>query len=77
MTHTYARQRRSPRRYGRSWANRRLYLSFDVDALDPAFASGTGTPEVGGLATWQAHAILRRLENIDFIGMDVLEVAPV
>jgi len=53
------------------------YLSFDVDALDPAFAPGTGTPEVGGLATWQAQAILRRLENIDFIGMDVVEVAPV
>jgi hypothetical protein len=53
------------------------YLSFDVDALDPAFAPGTGTPQVGGLATWQAQAILRRLENIDFIGMDVVEVAPV
>jgi len=37
------------------------YLSFDIDALDPAFAPGTGTPEVGGLATWQARAILRRL----------------
>jgi arginase family enzyme len=53
------------------------YLSFDIDALDPAFAPGTGTPEVGGLATWQAQAILRRLENIDFIGMDVVEVSPV
>ena len=53
------------------------YLSFDIDALDPAFAPGTGTPEVGGPATWQAQAILRRLENIDFIGMDVVEVSPV
>jgi agmatinase len=53
------------------------YLSFDVDALDPAFAPGTGTPEVGGLATWQTQAILRRLENINFVGMDVMEVAPV
>jgi agmatinase len=52
------------------------YLSFDIDALDPAFAPGTGTPEVGGLATWQTQAILRRLENIDFVGMDVVEVAP-
>ncbi|QAY94493.1 agmatinase [Methylovirgula ligni] len=52
------------------------YLSFDIDALDPAFAPGTGTPEVGGLATWQAQAILRQLEAIDFIGMDVVEVAP-
>jgi agmatinase len=53
-----------------------VYLSFDVDALDPAFAPGTGTPEVGGLATWQARAILRRLAGIDFAGMDVVEVSP-
>ena len=52
------------------------YLSFDVDALDPAFAPGTGTPEVGGLATWQARAILRRLAGIGFAGMDVVEVSP-
>lgn len=52
------------------------YLSFDIDALDPAFAPGTGTPEIGGLATWQAQAVLRRLEAIDFIGMDIVEVAP-
>jgi agmatinase len=52
------------------------YLSFDIDALDPAFAPGTGTPEVGGLASWQMQAILRRLAAIDFIGMDVVEVAP-
>jgi agmatinase len=54
----------------------RAYLTFDVDALDPAFAPGTGTPEVGGLATWQARAILRRLAGIDFAGMDVVEVSP-
>jgi agmatinase len=52
------------------------YLTFDIDALDPAFAPGTGTPEVGGLATWQARAILRRLSGIDFAGMDVVEVSP-
>lgn len=52
------------------------YLSFDIDALDPAFAPGTGTPEIGGLASWQAQAILRRLGGIDFAGMDVVEVAP-
>jgi agmatinase len=52
------------------------YLSFDVDALDPAFAPGTGTPEIGGLASWQAQAILRRLRGIAFAGMDVVEVAP-
>lgn len=52
------------------------YLTFDIDALDPAFAPGTGTPEVGGLATWQARAIVRRLAGVDFRGMDVVEVAP-
>ena len=51
-------------------------LSFDIDALDPAFAPGTGTPEIGGLASWQAQAILRRLGGIDFRGMDIVEVAP-
>ena len=52
------------------------YLSFDVDALDPAFAPGTGTPEIGGLFTWQAQAILRRLAGLGFRGMDVVEVSP-
>lgn len=52
------------------------YLSFDIDALDPAFAPGTGTPEVGGLASWQAQAILRLLRGVAFAGMDVVEVAP-
>jgi agmatinase len=53
-----------------------VYLSFDIDVLDPAFAPGTGTPEVGGLATWQVQAILRRLGSLRFLGMDVVEVAP-
>lgn len=52
------------------------YLSFDIDALDPAFAPGTGTPEIGGLASWQAQVILRGLGGIPFQGMDVVEVAP-
>jgi len=52
------------------------YLSFDIDVFDPAFAPGTGTPEVGGLATWQAQAILRLLPGVAFAGMDLVEVAP-
>jgi len=52
------------------------YLTFDIDALDPAFAPGTGTPEIAGLASWQAQAILRRLGHLHFVGMDVVEVAP-
>jgi agmatinase len=53
-----------------------VYLSFDIDVLDPAFAPGTGTPEVGGLASWQAQAIMRRLGGLNFIGMDLVEVCP-
>ncbi len=53
-----------------------VYLSVDIDVLDPAFAPGTGTPEIGGLATWQAQAILRRLRGLHFIGMDLVEVCP-
>lgn len=53
-----------------------VYLSFDIDALDPAFAPGTGTPEIGGLSSWQAQAIIRRLAGLNFVGMDVVEVAP-
>jgi len=52
------------------------YVTVDIDVLDPAFAPGTGTPEIGGLATWQIQAILRRLGGLNFIGMDVVEVAP-
>ncbi len=52
------------------------YVSFDVDSLDPAFAPGTGTPEVGGLTPREALAILRGLAGIDIIGGDVVEVAP-
>ena len=52
------------------------YLSFDIDGLDPGFAPGTGTPEIGGLASWQAQAILRGMAGVDFRGADVVEVAP-
>jgi agmatinase len=52
------------------------YLSLDIDVLDPAFAPGTGTPEIGGLASWQVQAMLRRLGGLDFVGMDVVEVSP-
>jgi agmatinase len=52
------------------------YFSYDVDCLDPAFAPGTGTPEFAGILPWQSQAILRSLTGIDFVGMDVVEVAP-
>ena len=52
------------------------YISFDVDGLDPVFAPGTGTPEVGGITTIEAQTLLRGLKGLDFIGADVVEVAP-
>ncbi|MFV0474527.1 MAG: agmatinase [Pikeienuella sp.] len=57
-------------------ADRPVYLTFDIDALDPSCAPGTGTPVVGGLLTWQALAIIRALKGIRLIGMDVVEVSP-
>lgn len=53
-----------------------VYVSFDVDCLDPVFAPGTGTPEIGGLTTREALALLRGLDGLDVIGGDVVEVAP-
>jgi len=52
------------------------YVSFDVDSLDPAFAPGTGTPEVGGITTIEAQALLRGLRGVDLVGGDVVEVSP-
>jgi agmatinase len=52
------------------------YLSFDVDSLDPAFAPGTGTPEVGGLLPREALAMLRGFQGINLVGGDVVEIAP-
>jgi len=52
------------------------YVSFDVDSLDPGFAPGTGTPEVGGLQPREVLDLLRGLAGIDFVGGDVVEVAP-
>lgn len=52
------------------------YLSFDIDALDPAYAPGTGTPEIGGLTSFEAQRLLRGLDGVDFIGGDMVEVSP-
>lgn len=56
--------------------DRPAYLTFDIDALDPAFAPGTGTPVWGGLHSWQAAAILRALAGLRILGGDVVEVSP-
>ncbi|SOC07748.1 agmatinase [Rhodobacter maris] len=55
---------------------RPCYISFDIDCLDPAFAPGTGTPVWGGLASWQAAALLRGLAGVNLVGGDVVEVSP-
>jgi agmatinase len=69
---------------GLAWATGRLarlrggplYCSFDIDALDPAYAPATGTPEVGGLTSWEALALVRSLVGTSLVGADVVEVSP-
>ncbi|CAF1032591.1 unnamed protein product [Didymodactylos carnosus] len=53
-----------------------VYLSFDIDSLDPSYAQGTGTPEIGGLTTIQALEIIRGLKGLKVIGCDLVEVSP-
>lgn len=53
-----------------------VYLSFDIDGLDPAFAPGTGTPEVGGLSVWQGMEIVRGCRGLNLVGADLVEVSP-
>ena len=57
-------------------AKGRVYVSFDIDVVDPAFAPGTGTPEVGGLDSYEAIEIVRGLKGLDAAGFDVVEVSP-
>ncbi len=56
--------------------NRPLYVSIDIDVLDPAHAPGTGTPEAGGMTSRELLEILRGLRELNLIGADVVEVAP-
>ncbi|MEM6636045.1 MAG: agmatinase [Pseudomonadota bacterium] len=53
-----------------------VYVSYDIDSLDPAFAPGTGTPEIGGLTTPQAMELIRGLRGLDIVGCDLVEVSP-
>ena len=52
------------------------YVSFDIDCIDPAFAPGTGTPEIGGFTTREAQLLVRRLQGLNLIGADLVEVSP-
>ena len=53
-----------------------VYCSFDIDAVDPAYAPGTGTPEVGGLTSYEALVLVRALAGMPLVGADVVEVSP-
>jgi len=53
-----------------------VYLSFDIDAIDPGFCPGTGTPEIGGLTSIQAIEILRGCAGLQLVGCDLVEVSP-
>lgn len=55
---------------------RKVFLTFDIDFIDPAFAPGTGTPVPGGFSTWEALEIIRGLKELDIVGYDLVEVAP-
>ena len=69
---------------GTAWVAERLgrlsggpvYCSFDIDAVDPAYAPATGTPEVGGLTSFEALTLVRVLRGLDLVGGDVVEVSP-
>ncbi len=52
------------------------YVSFDIDCIDPAFAPGTGTPEIGGFTTFQAQQLVRALDGLNLVGADMVEVSP-
>lgn len=53
-----------------------VYISFDIDSLDPAFAPGTGTPEIGGLTTYEAQMLIRGCRGLHLVGADLVEVSP-
>ena len=53
-----------------------VYVSYDIDSLDPAYAPGTGTPEIGGLTTAQAMELIRALRGLNIVGCDLVEVSP-
>jgi guanidinobutyrase len=54
----------------------RTYLTFDIDSLDPAYAPGTGTPEIGGLTSHQAIELIRGCRGLNLVGADLVEVSP-
>jgi agmatinase len=57
-------------------ANLPVYVSLDIDCVDPAYAPGTGTPEVAGMTSREIVGLVRGLQGLPFVGIDVVEVAP-
>ena len=83
LRHRHLRRRLLPGRPTRSSAklrhrigNRPLYISIDIDVLDPAHAPGTGTPEAGGITSRELLEIIRGFRGMNLVGADVVEVAP-
>ena len=60
----------------KAFRGRKTYLSLDIDVVDPAFAPGTGTPQVGGLSSVQILDLVRALYGLSFVGCDLVEVSP-
>lgn len=60
----------------RDIGDRPVYITYDIDSLDPAYAPGTGTPEIGGLTTPQALQLIRALNGVNVVGCDLVEVSP-
>ena len=56
--------------------DRKVFLTFDIDFVDPAYAPGTGTPEVGGFTSYETLQYIRKIKDLNFVGFDVVEVAP-
>ena len=56
--------------------DRPTYVTFDIDILDPSIAPGTGTPEIGGVSSREAQALVRGLKGVNFVGADLVEVSP-
>jgi guanidinopropionase len=52
------------------------YVSFDIDAIDPCYAPATGTPEIGGLTSFESQQLIRGLDGLNIVGADLVEVAP-
>jgi len=64
------------KRYCKKFRNRPVYITLDIDVVDPAFAPGTGTPQVGGLSSVQILDLVRSLSGLNLVGCDLVEVSP-